>query len=56
MRGTRSTSRLGERRLLTAAGALLTGVAFRLLSLLPSAPSEAADPTAWIDNGKPLMS
>lgn len=40
----------------TASGALLVGVALLLLSLLPSAPSEAADMTAWVDNGKPLLS
>jgi len=41
---------------LTAAGAVLAGVALLLLSLLPTAPSEAADLSAWVDNGKPLLS
>jgi hypothetical protein len=41
---------------LAAAGALLAGVALLLLSLLPSVPSEAADMTAWVDNGRPLLS
>ncbi|MEU8616415.1 hypothetical protein [Streptomyces sp. NPDC048623] len=42
--------------LLTAAGASLAGVALLLLSLLPGVPSEAADMTAWVDNGKALLS
>ncbi len=43
-------------RWLMAVGALLTAVALLLLSLLPSAPSEAVAMTAWIERGHSLLS
>ncbi|GAB3159710.1 hypothetical protein GCM10027161_66880 [Microbispora hainanensis] len=43
-------------RWLMIVGALLTGVALLLLSLLPSAPSEAVATTAWVERGHSLLS
>jgi len=43
-------------RWLMIAGALLTAIALLLLSLLPSAPSEAVAMTAWVERGHSLLS
>ncbi|WP_214321108.1 hypothetical protein [Nonomuraea sediminis] len=43
-------------RWLMIVGALLTGVALLLLSLLPGAPSEAVAMTAWVERGHSLLS
>ncbi|WP_205303744.1 hypothetical protein [Nonomuraea montanisoli] len=43
-------------RWLMIVGALLTGVALLLLSLLPGAPSEAVAMTAWVERGRSLLS
>ncbi|TMR87937.1 hypothetical protein [Nonomuraea basaltis] len=52
---TRQVIDLRVHRWLMTVGALLTAVALLLLSLLPSAPSEAIAMTAWVQRGHSLL-